>query len=329
MPSTSPDRPRDPGCCSERRRRRSRSRGPRRLRRRGASALVEGEPRGGPLSYIPRVVDFSFGMEQPHVRDRVSRPTSRPPGRRGAVWRQTATSSLLADWQRDGEQPPAAGRCRRSSTRLAPVSRSSRSLGLRSWRWARSTTVWPVRKGSPTRHRPAGGRRTSGFGARRSSLTGRGKHRSSTTQLPSSSCCSVFESEPDSSFVAQADRTCGLLLFDAVRPRQNQSGIGMRRQGRSFVKSRRRRSVSSSLLRDKLQGHGCGVVSEHAIDGRRAVLPVLGAVSGIESARRSASRSPMSSTATPASRSATRMRARRESSTCPNQPVSRRCQVRT
>jgi uncharacterized protein YhfF len=57
----------------------------------------------------PRVVDFSLGMEQRicefgfpgPLRDRLV----------DAVLSgvKTATSSLLADWQRDGEQPPAAG----------------------------------------------------------------------------------------------------------------------------------------------------------------------------------------------------------------------------
>jgi hypothetical protein len=48
------------------------------------------------------------------------------------------------------------------------------------------------------------------------------------------------------------------------------------------VKLGRRPPVSLSLLRDELQGRGCSVVGEHAIDGRCAVVPILRAVSGID-----------------------------------------------
>ena len=64
---------------------------------------------GAGVQTAPRVVDFGLGVEQ-----RICEFGSPGPLRDRLVDAvlsgvKTATSSLLADWERDGEQPPAAG----------------------------------------------------------------------------------------------------------------------------------------------------------------------------------------------------------------------------
>jgi uncharacterized protein YhfF len=55
------------------------------------------------------MVDFSLGMERRICEFGFPGPLRDQLVEAGLSGVKTATSSLLADWQRDGEQPPAAG----------------------------------------------------------------------------------------------------------------------------------------------------------------------------------------------------------------------------
>jgi hypothetical protein len=164
------------------------------------------------------VVDFSLGMERRICEFGFPGPLRDPLV--GAVLSgvKTATSSLLADWQRDGEQPPAAGELQTvidwTGTPVAVIEILGCevvALGAVDDRVARA-------EGSPIRQRLAGGLRTSGSGARRSSLPGRGTYRPSTTQPLSLWSGSVFGSESD----FRSPRPSGheLLAFRRVRRRR-------------------------------------------------------------------------------------------------------------
>jgi hypothetical protein len=115
---------------------------------------------------------------------------------------KTATSSLLSDWERDGEQPPEAGELQTvidsagTPVAIIEIGRSEVvALGAVDDRVARAEgESYQTAAGWRSAHERSG--------ARRSSPTGRERYRSSTTQLPSSWSGSVFESESDSSVVA-------------------------------------------------------------------------------------------------------------------------------
>ena len=71
--------------------------------------FVEGESSAGAPLVDPCMVDFSLGMERRICEFGFPGPLRDQLVDAVLSGVKTATSSLLADWQRDGEQPPAAG----------------------------------------------------------------------------------------------------------------------------------------------------------------------------------------------------------------------------